>query len=182
MGTQTYLIALGSNRPGRYGRPHEIVALVSGRLALLVHASESGQDAPGGYIRDCTGTAGTRCSRVITSLPLGPGRRRYANAVAIVESDLAPPEMLARLKAIERAFGRRPGRRWGDRVIDLDIIAWSGGIWSSKGLGIPHPGFRKRGFVLGPLVDIAPDWRDPVSGLSPRHLVSRLARKIPDRG
>jgi len=85
--------------------------------------------------------------------------------------------MLARLKAIERAFGRRPGRRWGDRVLDLDIIGWSGGIWASRGLSIPHAAFRERGFVLGPLVEIAPTWRDPVTWLTVRQLLARLDRK-----
>ncbi len=87
--------------------------------------------------------------------------------------------MLTRLKAIERAHGRRRGRRWGDRVLDLDIIGWSGGIWASKGLSIPHPAFRTRRFVLAPLVEIAPGWRDPVTGFSARQLMFRNARRRP---
>jgi len=115
-------------------------------------------------------------SSIRTTPPLGPGKRRYANAVALIECDLDPPALLARLKTIERAHGRRAGRRWGDRPLDLDIIAWSGGIWASRTLSIPHPAFRKRRFVLEPLIEVASDWRDPVTGLTARHLLARLDR------
>ena len=82
------------------------------------------------------------------------------------------------LKDIERDFGRRRGQRWGDRVLDLDILLWSGGMWadSNPALSIPHPGLRSRGFVLTPAAMVAPDWRDPVSGLNIRHLQSRFNR------
>lgn len=87
--------------------------------------------------------------------------------------------MLKTLKRLERAHGRRPSRRWGDRVLDLDIVAWSGGIWASSALVIPHPAFRNRRFVLAPLCDIAPRWRDPVTLLTVRHLLARLDRRRP---
>ena len=124
-------------------------------------------------------TKARAASRIIDTPPLGPGKRRYANAVALIESDLLPPALLAHLKSIERAHGRRAGRRWGDRSLDLDIIGWSGGIWASRSLSIPHPAFRERRFVLDPLVEIAPDWRDPVTNLTVRQLRARLDRKRP---
>ncbi len=123
--------------------------------------------------------AGAQCSRIQTTAPLGTGTRSYANAVALIETDLGPPALLAHLKTIERARGRRPGRRWGDRPLDLDIIGWSGGIWASRTLSIPHPAFRTRRFVLVPLVEIAPDWRDPVTNLTARQLLARLDRRRP---
>ena len=119
-------------------------------------------------------------SRIVASAPVGPSIRRFANAVVLVDSTDEPPAMLARLKAIERAFGRRRGQRWSARVIDLDIVLWSGGAWSSPGLTVPHILYRERGFVLGPLLAVAPDWRDPLSGLSVRQLCTRLTRRIPD--
>jgi 2-amino-4-hydroxy-6-hydroxymethyldihydropteridine diphosphokinase len=97
---------------------------------------------------------------------LGPAGRGFANAVAIVESKLEPDELLAALKALERGFGRRPGRRWGPRVLDLDIILWSEGPWDGPAPIVPHPEFRNRAFVLKPLAELAPDWRDPLSGLT----------------
>jgi 2-amino-4-hydroxy-6-hydroxymethyldihydropteridine diphosphokinase len=150
-----YLIALGSNRPHhRFGTPRRVIAAALASLDLPVLTA----------------------SHTLISRPLGPSQRAYANAAALIETDLPPPAFLAHLKAIERAFGRRRGQRWGARVLDLDIILWSRGIWASPGLSVPHPEFRRRAFVLTPLAQIAPEWRDPLSGLSVRHLKARLDR------
>ena len=169
VGRQIYLIALGSNRRSRSGSPRTLIRCFGslGETAWLTQITE----APKARV--------VAMSRIIETPPLGHGLRRYANAVALIETDLDPPALLAQLKAIERAHGRRPGRRWGDRVLDLDIIGWSGGIWASPGLAIPHPAFRTRRFVLAPLVEIAPDWRDPVTHLSARQLLARLDRRRP---
>lgn len=115
-------------------------------------------------------------SPTIETPPIGPSRRRYANAALLVQSPLAPPAMLAWLQSIERALGRRRYRRWGARSIDIDIILWSGGAWDSPALTIPHPAFAARDFVLTPLYSIAPTWRDPRSGLNVRHLRARLQK------
>ena len=147
----SYVIALGSNRRGRHGTPADEV-----RAAL---AAVSGV---------------VMTSSLVATAPLGPARRRVVNAAALVESEDSPPELLARLKAIETAFGRRRGQRWTDRVIDLDIILWSGGAWASDGLTVPHPEFRRRDFVLRPVAAIVPDWRDPVTGLTIRQLAARI--------
>lgn len=160
MVASTYLIAIGSNRMGRAGRPREIVGAFLERIDP--HWGEQ-----------------VATSAIHASVPLGSGVRNYANAVAAIETTLAPRELLGHLKSIERAHGRRPGRRWGDRVIDLDIIAWGGGIWSSADLTIPHREFRKRRFVLAPLCEIAPDWRDPITGMTARQLLARLDRRLP---
>ena len=119
-------------------------------------------------------------SPIVASAPLGPSHRRYANAAALVKTRLSPEELLDRLQGIERRFGRRRGgRRWGPRVLDLDIVLWSGGAWSSPHLTVPHVAFRTRRFVLGPVAAIAPRWRDPVSGLSLQQLLARLTRPRP---
>ena len=116
-------------------------------------------------------------SPVLLSDPVGPSLRRYANSAAVVETPLDPPEMLALLKRIEREFGRRSGgQRWGARVLDLDVVLWSGGCFAVPGLIIPHRLFRERAFVLAPAAAIAPRWRDPVSRLSVRQLHARLTR------
>lgn len=154
MASSTYLVAIGSNRPGRHGRP---AAEVRAALAALVPV---------------------RVSPILASAPLGPSIRRFANAVAMIESDEPPPELLARLKAIERAFGRRHGRRWGARVIDLDIVLWSGGRWRSRDLAIPHPAYRDRDFVLTPLTTLVPRWRDPITGRTMRQITARLRRAV----
>src|SRR5437660_775068 len=84
------------------------------------------------------------CSARILNAAHGRAGRDFANAVALVESELDPPEMLRRLKSIERDFGRRRGRRWGPRVLDLDIVLWSGGRWTARQLNVPHLQLAKR--------------------------------------
>ena len=154
MPTYRYAIALGSNRRGPHGSPEAEIAAAFAALGGVVAVSP-----------------------VLRTPPLGPSKRRFANAAALIESDEEPPALLARLKAIERGFGRRRGRSWGARVIDLDIILWSEGAWGQKGLTVPHAAFRERDFVLRPLLAVAPEWRDPVSGLSVRQLAVRLGRR-----
>lgn len=164
MAKTSYAIALGSNRPhGRHGGPDGVV-----RAAI-----------------EALGELGTveAASPVHRTPAMGPAGRSFANAAAILATRLDPPALLAELKAIERRFGRRPGRRWGPRVLDLDILLWSEGAWGGAGPVIPHPAMRERGFVLVPLAQIAPGWRDPLTGATVRQLLARLARPRPvDRG
>mgnify|MGYP000212141702 CR=1 FL=1 len=126
------------------------------------------------------GLALAAVSRILDSAPVGPSLRRYANAAVVVTSELDPPELLALLHEVECAFGRRRrGRRWRARPLDLDVVLWSGGIWLSPMLAIPHPEFRRRSFVLGPAAAIAPAWRDPLTGRPLRQLRARLTRNPP---
>ena len=118
-------------------------------------------------------------SAIIRSRPLGPSRRTFANAVALIETRFDPPRLLKRLKKIERQFGRRLGPRWSARVLDLDISLWSGGVWAAPELTVPHPAFRHRSFVIDPLATIAPRWRDPLTGLTVSQMKARLDRRRP---
>ncbi|KMS58896.1 2-amino-4-hydroxy-6-hydroxymethyldihydropteridine pyrophosphokinase [Novosphingobium barchaimii LL02] len=163
MAKHRYLVALGSNmRHPRHGSPRRVLAaaltaLDHGKLDLLA------------------------ASRVIETPPLGPSRRRYANAAALVRSKRGPDEMLRKLHKIERCFGRRrTGSAWGARVLDLDIVLWNGGAYvggeGESDLVIPHPSFRTRRFVLDPAATIAGRWCDPLTGLSVRQLRARLTK------
>lgn len=88
----------------------------------------------------------------------------YLNAVAVGQTRLAPRALLDALLALEAARGReRPGVR-AARTLDLDLILYGGLVVDEPGLQVPHPRFRERPFVLGPLAALAPRWRDPVSG------------------
>ncbi len=159
--TQLYAIAIGSNRPhGRHGRP---TGVVEAAIARLDEEFDLFDAAP-----------------ILLNSALGNAGRDFANSVALVESELEPHEMLLQLKSIERDFGRRRGRRWGTRVLDLDIVAWSGGKWRSRGLTIPHKAARERSFVMGPLTTIAPDWRLE-GAVTAQHFAHRLARRRPRR-
>lgn len=161
MARYAYLLALGSNiRHGRHGMPRQIIAAAVDALGNAGFAVET-------------------VSPVIATAPLGPSLRRYANAAAIVGTDLEPPDVLAWIKRIEKDFGRRRTRRWGARVLDIDIVLWSGGQWRSRDLTIPHRLFRQRGFVLAPAAKIAPCWRDPKTGLCLRHHFARLTHSRP---
>jgi len=161
--TPLYAIALGSNRRhGRFGAPHKVIAAAVAELERRFDLFD--------------------VSPTILNPAIGGAGRDFANAVALVASDLSPPDLLAELKRIESEFGRRGGRRWGARVLDLDMIAWSGGRWRSPGLTIPHPRLAQRDFVLSPLSMIAPGWR-LIGPLTARHLAHRLAhpRLAPQR-
>ncbi len=156
MPVTSYILALGSNRRGRHGGPRDEVQAA---LAAI------------GGVR--------AVSRIHETPPLGPSIRRFANAVARIETAETPEALLRRLKQIERAFGRRRGQRWGARVIDLDIVLWSGGCWASPALTVPHPRYRERRFVLAPLAEIAPRWRDPVTGQTTLPLLHAVDRRRP---
>lgn len=153
-----YVIALGSNMrvPG-IGAPRAVLP------TALVRLADRGVEVE-------------IASRIRASHPVGPSLRTYANGAAIVSARLDPPAMLALLQSVESEFGRdRRGARWRARSLDLDIVLWSGGAWFARDLVIPHLLFRERDFVLRPAAEIAPDWRDPVTGLTLRQLAARAA-------
>ena len=156
-----YAIGVGSNRPhGRHGRPAHVVAAA---LAALDQRFELFDVSPI-LLNPATGGAG----------------RDFANSAALVASDLTPADLLPELKQIERDFGRRPGRRWATRVLDLDILLWSGGKVTTRTLQIPHPRLATRTFALSPLATIAPAW--PVAnGRTVRHVAAHLAQRRPAR-
>jgi len=88
----------------------------------------------------------------------------YLNAVAVGYCRLSPAVLLDALLALERRRGRtRPGLR-AARTLDLDLVLYGMFMIDDAGLTVPHPRFRDRPFVLGPLAALAPRWRDPVSG------------------
>ena len=154
-----YAIALGSNRPhGRHGRPPQVVAAAIAELDRLFSLFDA--------------------SPILLNPANGGAGRDFANAVALVETSLEPPAMLSAMKQLEREFGRRSGRRWAARVLDLDLVLWSGGSLRSPKLQIPHPRLPERSFVLQPLLAVAPRWR--VTGSREvRHFAHRLARRRP---
>ena len=99
-----------------------------------------------------------------------PADPPFLNAVALVDTDLGPEALLALLHEVETALGRvRTGRSNAPRAVDLDLIAHGREVRSAA-LVLPHPRAADRLFVMGPLAEIAPDWRHPVSGRSARAL------------
>jgi len=107
----------------------------------------------------------------------------FLNCVVKIDTDLPPARLLKILKATERAAGRKNGRRWGPRPLDMDILDYRGQIlnWQNGGrtrkgeeLILPHPEMHKRSFVLKPLIDVAPYWRHPVLDASAHQLLTKL--------
>jgi 2-amino-4-hydroxy-6-hydroxymethyldihydropteridine diphosphokinase len=88
----------------------------------------------------------------------------YLNAVAIGRTPLSPGALLKTLLSLERERGRVRRGRKSARTLDLDLILYGDRVIDAPGLSVPHPRFRDRAFVLGPLAALAPRWRDPVTG------------------
>jgi 2-amino-4-hydroxy-6-hydroxymethyldihydropteridine diphosphokinase len=104
--------------------------------------------------------------------PTGP---EYRNGVAIVETNDPPDAVLAKLHAIECRFRRVRVLRNAPRTLDLDLIAHGRRVIDQPGLALPHPRAADRRFVMGPLAEIAPTWRHPVSGRTAAELAAAAA-------
>ena len=146
------IVALGCNLSGAYGSRLELLQAV---LAAF---------GPSGLVL-------VKCSSWWRSAAWpNPDQPDYLNGVVVVETALDPPALLKRLLAIERAFGRERGAAHAPRTVDLDLIAHGRLILSGPALTLPHPRAAERLFVMGPLAQIAPDWRHPQLGVSARDL------------
>ena len=95
----------------------------------------------------------------------------FLNACAILQTNLSPQELLDACLAIERSMGRVREEKWGPRLIDIDLVWWSGRAIQTEPLTLPHPFAHERAFVLLPLLEIAPDLT-----LRGEHLTAHLAR------
>ncbi len=121
-------------------------------------------------------------SSLYSSSPMGPADQPdYVNAVALLETDLAPLVLLDALQAIEARHGRVRERRWGPRTLDLDLLLYDERVMATPRLTLPHPGIGERDFVLLPLMEIAGDIEIPGRGRASRLLAqcpARTARRI----
>ncbi|MBA6232151.1 MULTISPECIES: 2-amino-4-hydroxy-6-hydroxymethyldihydropteridine diphosphokinase [unclassified Colwellia] len=98
-------------------------------------------------------------SSLYFSRPMGPqDQPDYMNAVAALQTELSPLELLDELQAIENKMGRvRKDNRWGARILDLDILLFDNDIINHQRLTVPHYGLELREFVLLPLAEISPE-------------------------
>lgn len=152
---RTVVIALGSN----LGDRRAAIAFAAEHLASVV--------------------SNLQLSDLIETEPEGEGledQPLYLNAVATGETSLGARPLLEALLGIEQAFGRERPYRGAPRTLDLDLILLGDEIVHESGLDVPHPRFRERFFVLGPLATIAPDLVDPVSGMRIGELLRKLLR------
>lgn len=150
-------IALGSNLPSEFGGPGENLDEAARRvrdLGRVIVVSSYFQTAP----------------------EINVNQPDFVNAALLLETELAPLDLMRALLAIETEMGRvRTGiPPKGPRRIDLDLIFFDDAVIASEQLVLPHPGVAARRFVLAPLAEIAPEWIDPRSGLTVRQLLAAL--------
>jgi 2-amino-4-hydroxy-6-hydroxymethyldihydropteridine diphosphokinase len=147
----TVILGLGSNQGDRRGH---LRAALAGLAAL-------------------PGTRVAAVSALYESAPWGvTDQPPFLNAAAAITTGLAPHALLRAVKAIERAAGREAGPRWGPRPLDIDLLLYDDQRVKTPDLVIPHPRLAERRFVLAPLQDLRPDWRDEAGRSLPALLVA----------
>jgi 2-amino-4-hydroxy-6-hydroxymethyldihydropteridine diphosphokinase len=154
------LLGLGGNLPSpKYGSPADVLAAALGLLPQW-------------------GVRVLDCSPLYRSEPVPVSQQPwFVNAVARLDTALAPQALLALLHRLEAGMGRVRGERWAARIVDLDLLAYGDRTIrpaGPDGLAIPHPRMAQRAFVLAPLADLAPDWRHPELGKSAAELLAAL--------
>ncbi|MDF1803801.1 2-amino-4-hydroxy-6-hydroxymethyldihydropteridine diphosphokinase [Thalassovita sp.] len=174
---QEIVLALGSNQTFENVAPAELLGMALESLALK-------------------GVIVLRQSRFFHTpcFPVGAGPD-YVNAVVVVQTDLAPTDLLTVLHQVEAGLGRERNRRWAARTVDIDLVAYGQRVlpdvagfelWHNlpperqqqdapKELILPHPRMHERAFVLVPMMDVAPDWHHPVLGQSVRQFCAALS-------
>jgi len=143
----TAVIALGSN--------------LGDRQATLDHAVSALDALPESSIVAVSSWHGTVA---LTVDGLDPERPAYLNGVALLQTRLDPYTLLDAMRAIETANGRERAERWGDRTLDLDLIALDELEIDSDVLQVPHPRAHERDFVLAPWLEVQPEAELPGHG------------------
>ena len=114
-----------------------------------------------------------RCSSIWETEPVGiTDQPWFFNAVTEAETEMSPLELLRLMKRIEQAMGRELTAVNGPRILDIDLLFYGNECMQSEELELPHPRLQERRFVLQPMMELAPDFRHPISGLSIKELLT----------
>lgn len=138
------------------------------------------------HLREATARLGQHATVLATSpvyetAPVGgPPQGHFLNAALLVAFEGSPRALLDALLAIERSLGRIRLERWGPRTVDMDILWVDGLVVDEPGLTVPHPRLTERAFALLPMLDVAPDARDPRTGVRYEALAPSDARRVDD--
>jgi 2-amino-4-hydroxy-6-hydroxymethyldihydropteridine diphosphokinase len=127
-------------------------------------------------VKALAGTKVVRSSSLYESEPLGDAKTWFVNGVIELETELPADRLLKGLLAIEEAMGRKraKGKRWGSRIIDLDVLLFDQAVIAKRSLQVPHPEMHKRRFVLLPFAELAPHVVHPTLGRSVSALLAKL--------
>lgn len=116
-------------------------------------------------------------SSVWESEPVGQAEYNFLNTVCMIHTDLSSSDLLFELKDFEYKTGRDiNSKKWAPRILDLDIIGYNNLVIQKESLIIPHPEYHKRLFVLLPLQELFPEWKDPKTGID----IKTMINKAPD--
>jgi 2-amino-4-hydroxy-6-hydroxymethyldihydropteridine diphosphokinase len=170
---QLAVLALGANQPSSLGKPDETISWACTTLSERI----------GSPIRK---------SRLFQTpaFPAGAGPD-FVNAAVALETDVSAAQLLVLCHDLEQIAGRTRAVRWGQRTLDIDLIAFNGSVapdaethhlWRTLPLTdqatrtpdqliVPHPRVQDRSFVLVPMMDVAPNWIHPILGLSTRQML-----------
>lgn len=107
----------------------------------------------------------------------GNSKGNFLNQAVILETSDTPEDLLRDTQKIEMKLGRKRHQHWGNRTMDIDLIYFDDRVFHTENLIVPHPLMSERRFVLVPLVEILPDLKHPVFGLSNQILLERCSDK-----
>ena len=120
-------------------------------------------------------------SRYRDTRPIGgpPGQGVFLNGACLLETELAPHDVLGMLAAVENTLDRERGERWGPRTVDLDLLLYDDVVLDTESLTLPHPRMVTRRFVLEPCVEIAPDLVHPLAACTLEDLLESISSPHP---
>ncbi|PFH50855.1 hypothetical protein AMATHDRAFT_75326 [Amanita thiersii Skay4041] len=172
----TVVIALGSNLGDRFRNIELALRLLEHPTDVFVSLND-GRDSPAesSAIPQDASLDIINTSFMYETAPMYvKDQSEFINCACIVETNLEPLQLLKLLKRIEECVGRVPSKRYGPRIVDLDIIFFDNEVIDTRSLVIPHPRIAEREFVLRPVSDMIPDYEHPLLRKTIKTLLSEL--------